>query len=56
MALRKESGIEGKDELSEEELKEVAGGVITATIAVILGSVAVAGGVGTATALTMPGW
>jgi predicted ribosomally synthesized peptide with nif11-like leader len=55
-ALGKESGIEGKDELSEEELKKVAGGVITATIAVILGSVAVAGGVGTATALTMPGW
>jgi predicted ribosomally synthesized peptide with nif11-like leader len=54
--LGKESGIEGQEELSEEELKKVAGGVFTATVAVILGSVAVAGGVGTAAALSMPGW
>jgi predicted ribosomally synthesized peptide with nif11-like leader len=56
LALGKESGIEGKEELNEEDLKKVAGGVATVTLAVILGSVAVAGGAGTAAALSMPGW
>jgi predicted ribosomally synthesized peptide with nif11-like leader len=41
--MAKEAGIEGKDELSEEDLKKVAGGAVTTTVAVL---VAMCAGVG----------
>jgi predicted ribosomally synthesized peptide with nif11-like leader len=34
-ALAKEAGIEGKQELSEEDLKKVAGGFVTTTAALV---------------------
>jgi lactobin A/cerein 7B family class IIb bacteriocin len=54
-ALSKEAGIDGKSELSEEDLKKVAGGIFTSTalIGVALGVVA---GAGCAAAANKPGW
>ena len=55
-ALAKEVGLEKKDELSEEDLKKVAGGVVTITLSAIMAaSIAVAGAAG-ATAINLPGW
>jgi predicted ribosomally synthesized peptide with nif11-like leader len=51
-ALAKEAGMDGKNELSEEDLKKVAGGFATTT-AIAVSVVLVAGGVATA---TLPGW
>jgi lactobin A/cerein 7B family class IIb bacteriocin len=34
-ALAKEAGIDGKDELSEEDLKKVAGGIVSTTMAIV---------------------
>jgi predicted ribosomally synthesized peptide with nif11-like leader len=47
-ALGKEAGLDGKNELSEEDLKKVAGGVGTATmaIALVVGGLVVGGSVG----------
>jgi predicted ribosomally synthesized peptide with nif11-like leader len=39
-ALAKEAGIEGKEELSEDDLKKVAGGIVTSTAAAVVGAVA----------------
>jgi predicted ribosomally synthesized peptide with nif11-like leader len=38
-ALAKEAGRDGKNELSEEELKKVAGGVLTLTVAAAIATV-----------------
>jgi predicted ribosomally synthesized peptide with nif11-like leader len=51
-ALAKEAGLEKHDELSEEDLKKVAGGIITVTAA----SAALALSVGGAVLSTQPGW
>jgi predicted ribosomally synthesized peptide with nif11-like leader len=51
-ALAKEIGLDGHDELSEEDLKEVAGGAITVTAAAVV-VLAFAGMVATA---DLPGW
>jgi predicted ribosomally synthesized peptide with nif11-like leader len=54
VALAKEAGLEGKNELSEEDLKKVAGGVFTVTAAAL---VTLAGLVGLAAGLqNKPGW
>jgi predicted ribosomally synthesized peptide with nif11-like leader len=55
-ALGREAGVDPKDELSEEDLKKVAGGVCTITTLVIAGVLGLAaGGVGAA-ATNKPGW
>ena len=41
-ALSKEAGLDKKDELSEEDLKKVAGGLVTATAAVVSAVAAIA--------------
>jgi predicted ribosomally synthesized peptide with nif11-like leader len=51
-ALAKEAGLDGTNELSEEDLEKVAGGVATTTVAAVV----VALGVGSAVVSTMPGW
>jgi predicted ribosomally synthesized peptide with nif11-like leader len=45
-ALAKEIGLDGKNELNEEELKKIAGGFAMATIGVACGVAAVVGTVG----------
>jgi predicted ribosomally synthesized peptide with nif11-like leader len=50
--LAKEAGVEKKDELSEEDLKKVAGGIFTVTGAAVAVSLAA----GSAAVSTMPGW
>jgi predicted ribosomally synthesized peptide with nif11-like leader len=55
-ALAKEAGIEKKNELSEEDLKKVAGGIVSTTAAVVVGIMAVAGGALGATVGNAPGW
>lgn len=40
--LAKEVGITGKDELSEEDLEKVAGGVVTVTVGALVGGFAAA--------------
>jgi predicted ribosomally synthesized peptide with nif11-like leader len=58
-ALAKEAGIEGKEELSEDDLKNVAGGFATTTMAVVGGMTAlqVLGGAALgAVAINQPGW
>jgi predicted ribosomally synthesized peptide with nif11-like leader len=60
-ALAKEAGIDVKNELSEEDLKKVAGGFLTSTAAILA---AIAVGLGSASAAAMggaalatkPGW
>jgi predicted ribosomally synthesized peptide with nif11-like leader len=51
-SLAREVGLEGKNELSEDDLKKVAGGIITVTgvaaLAAIAGGVVVGGSVGAA--------
>ncbi|MDR1378383.1 MAG: Blp family class II bacteriocin, partial [Synergistaceae bacterium] len=37
-ALTKEVGVDKKDELSEEELEKVAGGIVTSTAALVVGA------------------
>ena len=54
-SLAKEAGYEKKDELSEDELKKVAGGVVTLTAITALALIAVGGAAG-ATASNAPGW
>jgi predicted ribosomally synthesized peptide with nif11-like leader len=56
-AMAKEAGIENKDELSEEDLKKVAGGVfaLTALSLLVVGGL-VAGIAGGTAAATQPGW
>jgi predicted ribosomally synthesized peptide with nif11-like leader len=56
-ALSKEVGLDKKDELSEEDLKKVAGGLVTTTAAVgvLVGFLAVGGAAGAAAA-NQPGW
>jgi predicted ribosomally synthesized peptide with nif11-like leader len=54
-ALAKEAGVEKKDELSEAELKKVAGGVVTTTIGVALATLAVSSVI-SASISTRPGW
>jgi predicted ribosomally synthesized peptide with nif11-like leader len=58
LALAKEAGIEGKNELTEEDLKKVAGGFFTITIAATAGAVLLAagGGLGVAVLTSKPGW
>jgi predicted ribosomally synthesized peptide with nif11-like leader len=51
-ALAKEAGLDKKDELSEEELQKVAGGMFTVTGAAVAVSLAA----GSAAVSTMPGW
>jgi predicted ribosomally synthesized peptide with nif11-like leader len=51
-ALAKEAVLEKKDELSEEDLKKVAGGLFTVTGAAVVVSLAA----GSAAVSTMPGW
>jgi predicted ribosomally synthesized peptide with nif11-like leader len=53
-SLAKEAGLNGKDELSEEDLKKVAGGLLTMT-AVVVGFL-VGGGAAGAAAANRPGW
>jgi predicted ribosomally synthesized peptide with nif11-like leader len=61
-ALAKEAGIDKKDELSEEDLKKVAGGFFTASLttalvlAAVVGGGAAAGGAVGAAAANRPGW
>jgi predicted ribosomally synthesized peptide with nif11-like leader len=55
VALAREAGIDGKDELNEEDLKKVAGGVFTTTILTLVGFVAV-GVAGGAAAANQPKW
>jgi predicted ribosomally synthesized peptide with nif11-like leader len=56
-ALAKEAGLEKKDELNEEELKKVAGGLATLTGLTIAAVVAMgAVSISTAGAVTKPGW
>jgi predicted ribosomally synthesized peptide with nif11-like leader len=58
-ALVKETGLDGKNELSEEELKKVAGGFVTLTATLAAVSCAAVAGVaaaGSAAAVTKPGW
>jgi predicted ribosomally synthesized peptide with nif11-like leader len=62
VALAKESGLAKSDELSEEDLEKVAGGVVTVTVGAVLGlaaacAVAVAGAVGAGAAVvTAKAW
>jgi lactobin A/cerein 7B family class IIb bacteriocin len=53
-ALAKEAGLDGKNELSEEELKKVAGGVGTLTLTVV--GMLVASGVVGAAVMNKPKW
>jgi predicted ribosomally synthesized peptide with nif11-like leader len=56
-ALAKEAGLEKKDELSEEDLKKVAGGFVAVTAGIaLLVSAVVAGGAAGAAAGNRPGW
>jgi predicted ribosomally synthesized peptide with nif11-like leader len=55
-ALAKEAGLDGKNELSEEELKKVAGGVGTTTMLVVAAGMAVAGGVSGSVLANQPKW
>jgi predicted ribosomally synthesized peptide with nif11-like leader len=56
-AFAEEAGLDGKNELSEEELKKVAGGCGTLTsLAVMLVASAVVTGAGMAAGLTKPRW
>jgi predicted ribosomally synthesized peptide with nif11-like leader len=50
-ALAKETGLDKKDELSEEELQKVAGGVVTTTLALVA-----LGGAAGAIVANRPGW
>jgi predicted ribosomally synthesized peptide with nif11-like leader len=54
--LAKEAGLEKKDELSEEDLKKVAGGIVTTTLALAAVGGAVVAGVGSAALTNKPGW
>jgi predicted ribosomally synthesized peptide with nif11-like leader len=55
-ALAKEAGLAKRDELSEEDLQKVAGGVITTTLALAALGGAVVVGAGSAALLSKPGW
>jgi predicted ribosomally synthesized peptide with nif11-like leader len=58
-ALAKEAGVDGKDELSEEDLKKVAGGFFTSTagaVAVLAATSAAVAGGGVADLINKPGW
>jgi predicted ribosomally synthesized peptide with nif11-like leader len=55
-ALAKEAGIDGKDELSEEDLKKVAGGIITITAFAMIATIGAVTGAGVAAAVSKPGW
>ena len=58
-ALAKEAGVDKKDELSEEDLKKVAGGVFTSSLvglAVLAGTAAAVSGGGVAALINKPGW
>jgi predicted ribosomally synthesized peptide with nif11-like leader len=55
LALAKESGLEGKSELTEEDLKKVAGGFYTTTAALLAGFVALGSAAGVAVG-NQPGW
>jgi predicted ribosomally synthesized peptide with nif11-like leader len=55
-ALAKEIGLDGKSELSEEELKKVAGGVWTLSTVVMVAACATVSLVGTATLINKPRW
>jgi predicted ribosomally synthesized peptide with nif11-like leader len=52
--LAKETGLDGKDELNEEDLKKVAGGFATTTVAML--GLLVAGSLGLAAAANKPRW
>jgi predicted ribosomally synthesized peptide with nif11-like leader len=54
-ALAREIGLEREDELNEEDLKKVAGGIVTITLAVGAATVAVGAALGAAAA-NKPGW
>jgi lactobin A/cerein 7B family class IIb bacteriocin len=57
VALAHEEGLDGKSELSEEELKKVAGGVGTLTAILLAGlGMAVIGGVAGASLTSKAGW
>jgi predicted ribosomally synthesized peptide with nif11-like leader len=55
-ALAKEAGLEKKDELSEEDLKKVAGGFITTTAVLATTAITMAAGLGAIATTTKPGW
>jgi bacteriocin-like protein len=61
-ALAQEAGLDGKKELSEEELKKVAGGAVTLTAGALLVIAGTAGvsalltGAGVAAGLSKTGW
>ncbi|MDR1966345.1 MAG: hypothetical protein LBQ36_06510, partial [Synergistaceae bacterium] len=52
VALAREAGIDSRDELSEEDLRKVAGGIITATAL----SIAVTAGACVAAWVNKPKW
>jgi hypothetical protein len=54
-AMLKEAGLNGKNELSEEELKKVAGGSLSLTAACLVGFLLAGGAVGI-TATNQPRW
>jgi predicted ribosomally synthesized peptide with nif11-like leader len=54
--LANETGIERKEELDEEELKKVAGGAVTATMAVAMVALGLCSAAGFAAAANKPGW
>ncbi|MDR2179650.1 MAG: Nif11-like leader peptide family RiPP precursor [Synergistaceae bacterium] len=56
-ALAKEAGLDGENELSEEELKKVAGGYASTTAVILVVSVAAGASIlGFAAAITAPKW
>jgi predicted ribosomally synthesized peptide with nif11-like leader len=55
-ALASEAGLDGKNELSEEELKKVAGGFLSTTLAAAVVGFLAAGLAGGAAAGNKPGW
>jgi predicted ribosomally synthesized peptide with nif11-like leader len=55
-SLAKEIGLEKKDELSEEDLKKVAGGVFCTTALIVGTVIGTVAAVGSAAAVNKPGW
>jgi predicted ribosomally synthesized peptide with nif11-like leader len=55
-ALAKEAGVGLSDELSEEELEKVAGGIITTTAIMVAGAVGSVVGAGASVATAAKGW
>jgi hypothetical protein len=56
LALSKEASLYVKNELNEQELKKVAGGVVYTTIVLMGATVMALGALGFTTAANAPGW